>query len=57
MLDSFSADFALLFTSAGLFALFNIILIDLVMSGDNAILIGMATKKLTGSDRQKAIFW
>jgi predicted tellurium resistance membrane protein TerC len=57
MLEILSHDFALLLTSAGLFALFNIILIDLVMSGDNAILIGMATKKLTGADRKKAIFW
>jgi predicted tellurium resistance membrane protein TerC len=39
-------DLQALTTSAGLFALLNIILIDLVMSGDNAILIGMATKKL-----------
>lgn len=57
MFDSLGADFALLMTSAWLFALFNIILIDLVMSGDNAILIGMATKKLTGADKKKAIFW
>lgn len=57
MFEALNADFALLFTSAGLFALMNIILIDLVMSGDNAILIGMATKKLTGADRKKAIFW
>lgn len=46
MIESFIADFAHIGTSAGLFALLNIILIDLVMSGDNAILIGMATKKL-----------
>ncbi len=46
MLDSLAPDFALLLTSAGAFALLNIIMIDLVMSGDNAILIGMATKKL-----------
>ncbi len=57
MLDSLAPDFAMLMTSAGLFALMNIILIDLVMSGDNAILIGMATKKLTWADRKKAIFW
>ncbi len=57
MLEILSNDFALLLTSAGLFALLNIILIDLVMSGDNAILIGMATKKLTGVDRKRAIFW
>ena len=43
---TFESDFAHIFTSAGAFALLNIILIDLVMSGDNAILIGMATKKL-----------
>lgn len=46
MFESLAPDFALLLTSAGLFALLNIIMIDLVMSGDNAILIGMATKKL-----------
>ncbi len=57
MIESLNADFALLFSSAGLFALLNIILIDLVMSGDNAILIGMATKRLTWIDRKKAIFW
>lgn len=57
MLEALNSDFALLFTSAGLFALLNIILIDLVMSGDNAILIGMATKRLSWIDRKKAIFW
>lgn len=50
-------DVQALTTSAGLFALLNIILIDLVMSGDNAILIGMATKKLKWVTRKKAIFW
>ena len=57
ILATLSSDFAHLATSAGLFALLNIILIDLVMSGDNAILIGMATKKLNGQERKKAIFW
>jgi YjbE family integral membrane protein len=57
MLETFLSDLGHLTTSAGLFALLNIILIDLVMSWDNAILIGMATKKLTGSARKKAIFW
>ncbi len=56
-MDSFLADFAHLGTSAWLFSLLNIILIDLVMSGDNAILIGMATKKLQWIERKKAIFW
>ncbi len=56
-LASLSTDLVHLGTSAGLFALLNIILIDLVMSGDNAILIGMATKKLQWAERAKAIFW
>lgn len=56
-LMTLEADFAHLFTSAGAFALLNIILIDLVMSGDNAILIGMATQKLPPELRKKAIFW
>lgn len=42
-------------SSAGLLALANIIFIDIVMSGDNAILIGMATNKLKGKERKKAI--
>ena len=57
MFDTLSADLAHLFTSAGAFALLNIILIDLVMSGDNAILIGMATKNLPPELRRRAIFW
>lgn len=51
------ADLMHIFTPAGGMALLNIILIDLVMSGDNAILIGMATKNLKGVQRKKAIFW
>lgn len=42
-------------STAGLLALANIIFIDIVMSGDNAILIGMATNKLKGEARKKAI--
>jgi YjbE family integral membrane protein len=57
MLETLSSDFAHLFTSAWAFALLNIILIDLVMSGDNAILIGMATKNLPPELKKKAIFW
>ena len=37
-----------IFTPAGFFALVNVILIDIVMSGDNAIVIGLATKDLHG---------
>jgi YjbE family integral membrane protein len=57
MFETIGSDFAHLATSAGLFALLNIILIDLVMSWDNAILIGMATKNLPSEMRKKAIFW
>ncbi len=57
MFDNLSSDFLHIFTSAGAFALLNIILIDLVMSGDNAILIGMATKNLPPELKKKAIFW
>jgi YjbE family integral membrane protein len=57
MFDTLATDFAHLFTSAGAFALLNIILIDLVMSGDNAILIGMATKSLPPELKKKAIFY
>jgi YjbE family integral membrane protein len=53
----FANDLAALGTYAGISALITIILIDIVMSGDNAILIGMATKNLTGELRKKAIFW
>lgn len=37
--------------------LINIIIIDLVLSGDNAIIIGMATKDLPANLRKKAIVW
>lgn len=48
-------DFWHLFTAAGFLALVNIIIIDIVMSGDNAIVIGMATKNLPEHLRKKAI--
>ena len=44
-----------IFTTAGFFALINVMLIDIVMSGDNAIVIGLATKTLHGAERKKAI--
>ena len=37
--------------------LLNVILIDLVMSGDNAIIIGMAVAGLPAENRTKIIFW
>lgn len=53
----FIHSFAELLTPTGLAMLGGIIFIDLVMSGDNAIIIGVATAKLKGKDRKKAIFW
>ena len=38
-------------------ALLQVILIDLVMSGDNAIIIGMAVAGLPKENRTKIIFW
>jgi YjbE family integral membrane protein len=38
-------------------ALLQVILIDLVMSGDNAIIIGMAVAGLPSQNRTKIIFW
>lgn len=54
-LNEFLHSLADLGSTKGLLALMNIIFIDIVMSGDNAILIGMATNKLKGKDRKRAI--
>jgi YjbE family integral membrane protein len=45
------------FGSGQLGALLQVILIDLVMSGDNAIIIGMAVAGLPQQNRTKIIFW
>lgn len=37
--------------------LFSIVLIDLVLSGDNAVVIGMAARRLSDENRRKAIIW
>ena len=36
---------------------FQIIFIDLVLAGDNAIIIGMVASKFESSNRKKIIFW
>lgn len=46
-----------IFTAAGLAALLQVIAIDLVLSGDNAIVIGLATAGLPAEQRQKAIIF
>jgi YjbE family integral membrane protein len=40
-----------------IFALLQVILIDLVMAGDNAVVIGMAAARLPAVLRHKVIFW
>lgn len=46
-----------IFSPEFLSALGGIIIIDLVLGGDNAIVIAMATRKLDKAIRKKAIFW
>ena len=38
-------------------ALLNIIMIDLVLAGDNAIVVGLAASRVAPSSRAKVIFW
>ena len=45
------------FGSGQLGALLQVVLIDLVMSGDNAIIIGMAVAGLPPQNRTRIIFW
>ncbi|SOC47144.1 YjbE family integral membrane protein [Rhizobium subbaraonis] len=45
-----------IFTSAGLLALLQVIVIDLVLAGDNAVVIGLAAAGLPAAQRKKAIF-
>ena len=49
--------FAELFTPEQLTILTQIILIDLVLAGDNAIIIGMVASKFPTEQRKKIIFW
>ena len=49
--------FGLHFGGDALMALAQVILIDLVMSGDNAIIIGMAVAGLPKENRTRIIFW
>jgi YjbE family integral membrane protein len=54
-LHTLQADFLALLSAGGFMALLNILLIDLIMSGDNAIMIGMAVRHLHGKTRRYAI--
>lgn len=44
-------------SAATIITLLKVIAIDLVLSGDNAIVIAMATRRLPESHRNKAIYW
>jgi YjbE family integral membrane protein len=43
--------------SSALIALLQVILIDLTLAGDNAVVIGMAAAQISPDKRSKAIFW
>ncbi|MBA2872507.1 YjbE family integral membrane protein [Anoxybacillus calidus] len=45
------------FSSEALVALLKIIAIDIILSGDNAVVIAMATRRLPKHQQNKAIFW
>ena len=45
------------FAGGGFFALLQVILIDIVLAGDNAIVIGMAAARVPKAHRRKVIFW
>ena len=45
------------FSAAFLSALFAIILIDLVLAGDNALIIGLVARNLPKNTQSKVIFW
>ena len=46
-----------IFTQGGFFALLQVILIALVLAGDNAVVIGMSAAHVHTTDRRKVIFW
>ena len=56
-MESLGSLFGQLFGAGALGALVQVVLIDLVMSGDNAIIIGMAVAGLPKENRAKIIFW
>ncbi|MBV6684847.1 TerC family protein [Rossellomorea sp. RS05] len=45
------------FSSEAIIALLKIIAIDIILSGDNAVVIAMATRRLPKDLQNKAIFW
>jgi len=45
------------FLTPSIAALFQVILIDVVLAGDNAVVIGMAAANVPKPDRAKVVFW
>src|SRR5262245_65629985 len=45
------------FSAASLSALFAIVLIDLVLAGDNALIIGLVARSLPKDTQRRVIFW
>jgi YjbE family integral membrane protein len=45
------------FSRGAIFALLQVILIDIVLAGDNAIVIGMSAAHVEKADRRNVIFW
>jgi YjbE family integral membrane protein len=46
-----------LFHEGGLFALAQVLMIDVVLAGDNAVVIGLAAARVPVAMRKKVIFW
>jgi YjbE family integral membrane protein len=46
-----------LFTQSGLIALLQVLMIDIVLAGDNAVVIGMAASRVPPALRKKVILW
>jgi YjbE family integral membrane protein len=46
-----------LFQPGGLFALAQVLMIDIVLAGDNAVVIGLAAARVPKALRKKVIFW
>lgn len=45
------------FTHSGMIALLQVLMIDVVLAGDNAVVIGMAAARVAPALRNKVIFW
>jgi YjbE family integral membrane protein len=46
-----------LFSYSALFALFQVLMINIVLSGDNAVVIGMVAARVAPNNRHKVILW